>query len=384
MPYKVPFVDPRTHYARLKPEIDAAITGCLSQGDLVCRRQLQEFESHLAAFVGVKYAVGVNSGYHALHFALLGAGIGPGDEVITVAHTFVASVSAIVHCGATPVLVDVGADYNMDPEALERAVSPRTRAVMPVHLNGRICEMDAIQTIAHRHGLMVIEDAAQALGARYDGRGAGGWGLAGCFSFYPFKILGGFGDGGAITTNDPTLARAATLLRYNGEDRETGEYHYHGYTALLDNVQAAVLDVKLRHLPEWIAHRRHIAGLYRRGLSDVAGLGLPHFTGDRREEVYQNYVVRTAARDALRAFLHSQGIETLVHWPKPMWEHKGLGLHPPKLPETERLCREVLSLPMSAETSPEQVQMTVAAIREFFETRLCGSITARSPSSPAI
>ena len=369
MPYKVPFVDPRTHYARLKPEIDAAITGCLSQGDLVCRRQLQEFESHLAAFVGVKYAVGVNSGYHALHFALLGAGIGPGDEVITVAHTFVASVSAIVHCGATPVLVDVEADYNMDPEALERAVSPRTRAIMPVHLNGRICEMDAIQMIAHRHGLMVIEDAAQALGARYDGRGAGSWGLAGCFSFYPFKILGGFGDGGAITTNDPTLARAATLLRYNGEDRDTGEYHYHGYTALLDNVQAAVLDVKLRHLPEWIAHRRHIADLYRRGLSDVAGLRLPHFTGDRREEVYQNYVVRTAARDALRAFLHSQGIETLVHWPKPMWEHKGLGLHPPKLPETERLCREVLSLPMSAETSPEQVQMTVAAIREFFETR---------------
>jgi dTDP-4-amino-4,6-dideoxygalactose transaminase len=337
---------------------------CLSQGDLVCRRQLHDFEAHLASFVGVKYAVGVNSGYHALHFALLGAGIGPGDEVITVAHTFVATVSAIIHCGARPVFVDVGPDYNMDAEALERAVTPRTKAVMLVHLNGRLCDMEPILAFAQRRRLAVIEDAAQALGATYDGRCAGSFGQAGCFSFYPFKILGGFGDGGAITTNDPRVARMATLLRYNGEDRDTGEYHYHGYTALLDNVQAAVLDVKLRYLPEWIAHRRHIAALYRESLSDIPDVQLPHFADPRREDVYQNYVIRAPMRDRLRAHLKDEGIETLVHWPKPMWEHKDLRLDTPNLPATERLCREVLSLPMSAETTDEHVQITVNAIRD--------------------
>jgi dTDP-4-amino-4,6-dideoxygalactose transaminase len=366
MNYKVPFVDPRAHYAKLKPEIDAAIVACLSQGDLVCRSQLRDFEAHLASFVGVKYAVGVNSGYHALHFALLGAGIGPGDEVITVAHTFVATVSAIVHCGARPVLVDVGVDYNMDPDALDRAVTARTKAIIPVHLNGRPCDMEPVLSIARRHGLAVIEDAAQAVGATYEGRGAGSLGLAGCFSFYPFKVLGGFGDGGAITTNDAQIARAATLLRYNGEDRETGEYHHHGYTALLDNVQAAVLDVKLRYLPEWIAHRRRMAELYRSGLSDLAELRLPHFPDEGRYDIYQNYVVRTGSRDILRGYLQERGIETLVHWPKPMWEHKGLRLNAPRLPETEAICREVLSLPMSAETTDDQVRLTVEAIREFF------------------
>src|SRR5436309_5762326 len=258
MPYRVPFVDPRAHYRRYQTEIDAAINECLSHGDLIYRDQLRRFEENFAAFVGVRFAVGVNSGYHALHFALLGAGIGAGDEVITVAHTCVATISAIVHCGATPVLVDVGPDYNMDVPAVERAVTPRTRAILCVHLNGRMCAMDRILALASRHRLAVIEDAAQALGASYDGGRAGALGLAGCFSFYPFKILGGFGDGGALTTNDERVARLASLLRYNGEDRTTGEYHCHGYTALLDNVQAAVLDRKLFRLPEWIEYRRRI------------------------------------------------------------------------------------------------------------------------------
>lgn len=366
MGHRVPFVDPRAHYQAYREEIDAAIRECLEAGDLIYRRQLREFEEHLAAFVGVRYAVGLNSGYHALHFALLAAGIGPGDEVITVAHTFVATVSAIVHCGATPVLVDVGPDHTMDPAAVERATTPRTRALLPVHLNGRMCDMDALGAIAARHGLLVIEDAAQALGASVGGRGAGARGLAGCFSFYPFKILGGFGDGGALTTNDAHVARLASLLRYNGEDRETGEYHHHGYTALLDNVQAAVLDRKLRHLPSWIAHRRRVAARYHEGLAGIADLVLPPYDGNGRLDVFQNYVVRTSRRDALRAHLRDRGIETLVHWSKPMWEHKGLALPAPGLPETERLCREVISLPMSAETSERHVDVTIGAIREFF------------------
>ena len=369
MSYRVPFVDPHEHYRRLKPEIDAAFTETLARGDLVLRQQLKEFERHLAEFVGTRYAVGVNSGYHALHFSLLAAGVTAGDEVITVGHTFAATVSAIVHTGAAPVLVNVCSDYNMDPDALGGAITERTRAVIPVHLNGRVCEMDRIQEIAGRHRLVVIEDAAQALGAKFDGRMAGSFGAAGCFSFYPFKALGGLGDGGAVTTSDPDVARMVTLLRFNGEDRATGEFHTHGYTALLDNVNAAVLDVKLPHLPAWIEHRRRIAGLYRRRLAGVGDLALPHFDDSRHFDSYQNYVVRTARRDDLREFLRNEGVETLVHWPKPMWEHKGLSLVDPGMPETERICREVISLPLSAETTPEQVEIVAGAIRRFFRGR---------------
>jgi dTDP-4-amino-4,6-dideoxygalactose transaminase len=367
MTYKVPFVDPRKHYSNLKDEIDAAITDCLSKGDLIMRQQLEEYEEHLAEFVGTKYAVGVNSGYHALHLSLIAAGLGPGDEVITVAHTFVATISAIVHVGATPILIDVGKDYNMNIDEFERAITPRSRAVLPVHLNGRLCDMDRLMKITEEHNLIVIEDAAQSLGATYNGQVAGSFGLAGCFSHYPFKILGGFGDGGAVTTNDPEVAKIVSLLRYNGEDRETGEYHYHGYTALLDNVQAAVLDVKLKYLPEWIEWRQHIASLYQEGLSGVGDLVLPHFDGDQYFDAFQNYVIRTERRDELRTHLRENDVETLLHWPKPVWEHKGLELGEHDLPETADICREVISLPMSTETTEEHVQYTVKCIRGFYQ-----------------
>jgi dTDP-4-amino-4,6-dideoxygalactose transaminase len=364
--YRVPFVNAREHYGRYRTEFESAITDTLGKGDLIMRQQLRDFEAELAAFTGAAHAVGVNSGYHALHLSMLGAGLGPGDEVITVAHTFVATISAIVHCGATPVLVDVADDYNIDVAAFEAAITPRTRGVVPVHLNGRICDMGRIGAIAERHGLAVIEDAAQSLGATFDGRMAGSFGLSGCFSFYPFKILGCFGDGGAVTTSDPAIARAVTLLRYNGEDRETGEYHYHGYTALLDNVQAAVLSVKLKKLKGWIEHRRQIADAYRDALDGVGDLRLPHFDDPRFYDVYQNYVVRTARRDALREHLRASGVETLVHWPKPVWRHAALDLGELHLPNTEAICREVISLPMSAETTLEQVGIVADAVRAFF------------------
>jgi dTDP-4-amino-4,6-dideoxygalactose transaminase len=369
MRWKVPFVDPKEHYRNLKVEIDGAIIDCLTKGDLICRQHLREFESHFAAYVGVKYAVGLNSGYHALEFSLRAAGVGSGDEVIVPAHTFVATVSAVVNCGAKPVLVDVREDFNLDPAALETAITPRTKAVIPVHLNGRVCEMDRIMEISTRQGMAVIEDACQSLGASHKGRRAGSIGLAGCWSFYPFKILGGFGDGGAITTDDPYVARMASLLRYNGEDRETGEYHCHGQTALLDNVQAAVLDVKLRHLPQWIEHRRMIAELYRSGLAGIPDLRLPHFIEADCFDVFQNYVVRSKQRDGLREHLRRECIETLVSWPMPMWHHQALALGDLRLPETESICREVLSLPMSAETTPEHVDITVGAVRNFISAR---------------
>src|SRR5258708_17330712 len=235
MSYRVRFVKPDEHYARLKGHIDNVLFNCLSKGDLINRSQLKDFEENLAAFVGTKYAVGVNSGYHAIALSLLAAGIGPGDEVITVGHTFVATVSAIVHCGARPVLIDVRSDHNMDPDLIGAAIHPRTKAIIPVHLNGRICEMDRIQEIAEKHNLTIIEDAAQGLGATFKGKGGGSFGLTGCFSFYPFKMLGCFGDGGAVTTDDPDIATAIVRIRYNGADRGPGEYSYPGYTALLRN-----------------------------------------------------------------------------------------------------------------------------------------------------
>jgi len=368
MEYRVRFVEPDVHYRRIKEEIDSTIQDVLARGDLVYRDQLRQFERDLASYVGTKYAVGVSSGYHALHLSMFAAGIGPGDEVIVPAHTFVASVSAIIHTGAEPVLVDVGKDYNIDVDAVERAVTPRTKAVMPVHLNGRVCHMDQLMPIAEEHNLTVIEDAAQALGATFNKKCAGSFGLAGCFSFYPFKVLGAFGDAGAVTTNDEDLAVKIGRLRHNGEDRQTGEYHYHGYSCLMDNLQAAILSVKLKYLPDWLGRRRQIADMYHEGLSRLGDLRLPHFMENENQDIFQNYVVRTRRRDELVKHLKSNGVETLIHWPKPMWHHRGLGLITDNLPETEAICREVLSLPMNGEISDENVRYVTESIRSFFLT----------------
>lgn len=366
MPFRVRFVEPDTHYRRMKDEVDATLVDVLSRGDLINRRDLADFERNLAAYVGTRFAVGLNSGFHALHLACIAAGLGPGDEAIVPAHTFVASVSAIVHAGATPVLVDSSADFNMDLDSVERAITERTRAIMPVHLNGRLCDMDRTMALADKHNLKVIEDAAQALGATYRGKMAGSFGFAGCFSFYPFKALGAFGDAGALVTNDERVARMAACLRYNGEDRATGELHYHGFTCLLDNLQAAWLNVKLRYFPLWLARRRQLAARYSAGLSDVPELKLPHFPGAEYLDAFQNYVIRAEGRDELVRHLAENEVETLVQWRKPLWEHPGLKLGTPHLPGVERLCREVVSLPMNAEVSDESVDYTVETVRRFY------------------
>ena len=281
MAKKVKFVDPGKLYQMIKAELDAAYLEVMSQGDLIDRGQLKRFEENLAAFVGTKYAVGLNSGYDALHMSLRAAGIGTGDEVIVPAHTFVASASAIVNVGARPVLVDVGWDFNIDCGKIEEAITPRTKAIMAVHLNGYMADMARIMEFAGKYHLTVIEDACQSLGAQMLGQKAGSWGVTGCWSFYPFKILGGYGDGGAITTNDPEVALFATRMRFNGEDRQTGEYHGHGFTCLLDNLQAAFLDIKLKILPKWIERRKEIAERYRTGLADLPDLLLPHYDDPR-------------------------------------------------------------------------------------------------------
>ena len=366
MSYKVPFVAPRENYRRIKEEIDRAYFEVMKKGDLVNRHQLKSFEKNLAKFVGTKFAVGLNSGYDALHLSLRAAGIGPGDEVIVPAHTFVATCSAVVNVGATPVLVDVRKDFNIDVDRIEEAISSRTRGIIPVHLNGYMADMPRIMEIAARNRLAVIEDACQSLGSSLYGKRAGSWGLTGCWSFYPFKMLGGYGDGGAITTDDPEVALFATRMRYNGEDRETGEYHGHGFTCLLDNLQAAFLDVKLGHLPSWIERRKEIASRYRSSLSGISGLILPHYDRPGFDHVFQNYVVRSTAGDDFSEHMKRNGVEVLTQFRKPYYKHEALKLINRGFPETEVLSREVCSLPMNAEITNDEVEYVINTVRSFY------------------
>ena len=368
MTYTVPFVNYPEQYRRLENEIDAAIKDVLSKGDLILREQLRRFEERVAAFIGTKHAVGVSSGTDALMLSLKAAGIGDGDEVVTVAHTFVASIASVVHCGATPVLIDIGDDYNMDVGLVERAVTPRTRGVIPVHLNGRVCDMPRLMEISAARGLVVIEDAAQSLGASVDGVNSGTFGLTGCFSFYPAKILGCAGDGGLVATNSDDVAAKVRLYRDHGQNRATGDILHYGYTNRLDNLQAAILNVKLAYLPQWIERRRQIAGMYQIGLSDLQEVVTP--PAPEREgryfDVYQNYVIRARDRDRLAVYLKEKGIETLISNPKPVHHHKALGLDHFQLPKTERFADEVISLPMHTELSDEQVEYVTRSIHGFY------------------
>jgi dTDP-4-amino-4,6-dideoxygalactose transaminase len=363
----VKFVNPPRAYERIKSEIDAAYFDVMTKGDLVDRGQLRDFERDLAAFVGTKHAVGLNSGYDALHLSLRAAGLGPGDEVIVPAHTFVASCSAIVNAGATPVLVDVGTDFNIDVTKAEAAITPKTKGIMPVHLSGWMADMPAIMKLADKHHLIVVEDACQSLGASINGKGAGAWGLAGCWSFYPFKMLGGYGDGGAITTNDEALATWVRRMRYNGEDRYTGEYHGHGYTAILDNLQAAFLGVKLKHLPSWIVRRQEIAERYRKALSGLPGLLLPHYDRPGFTHVYQNYTVRSVHGDAFSNHLKANGIEVLTQFRKPYYRHGALALEDKGFPEVEALSREVCSLPIYPELEDDEIAYVIDTVKAFHQ-----------------
>jgi dTDP-4-amino-4,6-dideoxygalactose transaminase len=363
---KVRFVDPVKVYHMIKDEIDAAYFAVMEKGDLIDRGQLKSFEENLAKFVGTKYAVGLNSGYDALHMTLRAAGIGPGDEVIVPAHTFVATCSAVVNAGATPVLVDVGKDLNINCDLIEESITPRTRGIIPVHLSGWMADMPRVMEIAEKHGLVVVEDACQSLGSSANGKRAGAWGLTGCWSFYPFKILGGYGDGGAITTNDPAVAKYAQRMRYNGEDRDSGEYHGHGFTCLLDNMQAAFLDVKLRYLPGWIVKRKALAERYRQALSDLPDLLLPHYDRPGFDHVYQNYTLRTKQGSEFSDFMKANGIEVLTQFRKPYYKHESLKLVDRGFPETEALSREVCSLPMNVEITDEESEYVIAVVRKFY------------------
>ena len=363
----IPLVDLQADYALWRDEIDAAMARVLRSGWYILGQEVSQFETEFAAFCGVEHAVGVASGTDALLLALRAGGIGPGDEVITVAHTAVATVAAIELSGARPVLVDVTPDtYTLDPALIEPALTERTRAIVPVHLYGHSADLTPILDVARRHNLRVIEDCAQAHGATYQGRPVGSWGDAAAFSFYPTKNLGAIGDGGAIITHQADLAeRLRRLRQYGWRERYISDTP--GYNSRLDELQAAILRVKLRHLADSNMARHRLADQYALALHPLP-LVLPIQKPNCRH-VYHLYVVQTDRRDALREFLQGRGISSAIHYPMPIhlqpaYQHLGYG--PGSLPNTERLAGRILSLPLYPQLSPTAVAAVAQAIHDFY------------------
>ena len=360
----IPYVDLQTQYQSIKPEIDAAVLKVLASAQFILGEEVSAFEQEFAAYCNVREAVALNSGTSALHLALLAAGVGAGDEVITVPFTFVATAASIDYVGARPVFVDIEPDsFTMAPGAIEKAITPRTKAIMPVHLYGHPADMDPILEIARRRGLTVIEDAAQAHGAEYKGRRCGSMGDMAGFSFYPGKNLGAYGEGGALVTNDPALAKKVRLLRNWGEERRY-EHSLKAYNYRMDGIQGAILRVKLRYLEQWTEARRSHAAAYR-ALFEDSTIGTPEEGADCRH-VYHVFAVRLRNRDSTREHLQAAGIHTGVHYPIPVHlqpAYRDLGHRPGDFPVSEAVAREVLSLPIYPELTPAQRETVASAVR---------------------
>lgn len=362
----IPFVDLKAQYRSIKSEVDAAVQGVLDSCQFTLGSEVVAFEQEFAAYSGSLHGMGVNTGTSALHMALLAAGVGRGDEVITVPFTFVATVSAIDYTGAKAVFVDIDpVTYTMDPAQVEAAITQRTKAIIPVHLYGQCADMDPILAIAKKHGLVVIEDACQAHGAEYKGRRAGSMGDMGCFSFYPGKNLGAAGEGGMVVTANPEFARTVRMLRDWGAEKK---YHHvlKGYNFRMEAIQGAILRVKLRHLEQWTEARRAAAKRYDQLLAG-SDVGLPRQM-DYARHVYHIYAVRTTQRSALQEALTAKGIQTGIHYPFPVHllpAFADLGYPAGSFPHSERAAGEVLSLPMFPELSVEQSAQVSSAVHAF-------------------
>jgi dTDP-4-amino-4,6-dideoxygalactose transaminase len=361
----VPYVDLVAQHAPLKAEVLAAVERVLDSGRFILGDEVEQFEREFAALCGAEYAVGVNSGTDALVLALRALGIGPGDEVITVPNSFVASAGCIVLAGAQPVFVDVRGDLNIDPDLIEAAITPRTKAILVVHLTGRPAQMDRVMDVSRRYGLRVVEDAAQAVGAHFDNRTVGSFGDVGCFSLHPLKTLNACGDGGVVTTSDRDVYERLTRLRNIGLRTRDDASEWSG-NSRLDTMQAAILLVKLRHLHEWTARRRDNARFYQQALNDVVRVPVDE---PRECAVYHTFVVQTPGRDALKEHLAQAGIGSAVHYPIPIHLTtigRSLGYREGAFPMTERLAREILSLPVHQDLTRPQLEQVVEAVTDFF------------------
>lgn len=361
----IPFLDLKAQYQSIKPEIDAAIARVLETSQFVLGEEVATFEKEFASYCQCIHAVGVNSGTSALHLALLAAGVGPGDEVITVPFTFVATIAAIVYTGARPVFVDIDpVSFTMDVAQIEEKITRRTKVILPVHLYGQPADMDPIMEMARRHGLVVIEDAAQAHGAEYKGRRAGSIGDLGCFSFYPGKNLGAYGEGGAVTTNNLEYARKIRILRDWGAERKY-QHELKGYNYRLEGIQGAILRVKLRYLESWTEARRRHAVRYNELLIE-SGLRTPSVIPYARH-VFHIYAVRVPKRNSLQEALLGRGIQTAIHYPIPVHNQQAysdLGYKPGDFIWAERAADEVLSLPMYPEIAESQLEEVSESLKE--------------------
>ena len=363
----IPFVDLAAHHAPIRKQLEEAVGNVLTHGKYILGPEVDAFEKGFAALVGAKHGIGVSSGLDALRLAFEVVGLQPGDEVIVPGNTFIATALAVSALGAVPVLVDCDPDtYNINPKLIEAAITKKTKAICPVHLYGQAADMDAIMAIAKKHGLRVIEDACQAHGSRYKGKGCGSIGDMGAFSFYPGKNLGGMGDGGMITTNDDELAKAARQRRAYGEAKK---YHHveKGLNARLDTMQAAILGVKLPRLEASNAGRRKAAHAYDAGLKGIPNVVAPKIPADDLSHIYHLYVIRTTKREELQHFLHEKGIQTGIHYPiaihrQPAYAELASSID--RLPITEKYQHEILSLPMFPEITQAQIDRVCAAIRE--------------------
>ncbi|MCB2403408.1 aminotransferase class I/II-fold pyridoxal phosphate-dependent enzyme [Rhizobium leguminosarum] len=364
----IPFLDLKAQYQSIKSEIDAAVLGVLASGQYILGEEVARLEQEFADYCNVKHAIAVNTGTSALHLSLLAAGVGPGDEVITVPFTFVATVSAICYAGARPVFVDVEpVTLTMDPSQLEAKITPRTKAIIPVHLYGQMADMDAIKAIADHHGIAVIEDACQAHGAQYKGARAGSIGTSGCFSFYPGKNLGACGEGGMVVTNSDDQAKTMRMLRDWGQEQR---YHHllKGFNYRMDAIQGAILRIKLRHLEAWTEARRAHGRRYSLLLGGSANLRTPVEITDRRH-VYHVYAIRSRDRDQLQRVLSEEGIQSGLHYPIPVHlqkAHADLGYKAGDFPISEAAAREVLSLPIYPEMPAWHVDQVAAALENTY------------------
>ena len=367
----IPLVDLKAQYSTLKNEVDNAIQRVLNRGQFILGPEVRVFEEEMAAYCGTKFAVGVASGTDALLLALLACGIGLGDEIITTPFTFVATAETIVQCGAIPVFVDVNPrSFNMDPRNIEQSITPRTKAILPVHLYGQAVDMDPVMDLAQKYNLKVIEDCAQALGVEYKSRKVGSIGTAGCLSFFPSKTLGAYGDGGIVITNEPEIAETVNLLHKHGANTS---YYYllPGFNSRLDTLQAAILSVKLKRLDNWNELRRSKAALYTQLLSTIERINPPYIE-EFGKPIFNYYTIRLTdtrlRRNKLREHLESRGIQTMVYYPLSLHlqeAYKVLGYHPSDFPESEQAQEQVLSLPMYPELSEGQIQDIVAGIKDF-------------------
>ena len=365
----IPLVDLKTQYQALKKEIDAAIQEVLDQTNFILGDAVAKFEEKFAKFCDTKYCVGVASGTDALHLALRVLGIGKDAEVIAPANTFVATIFAISYVGAHPVLVDVNPqNFHLDLNKLEEKITAKTKAIIPVHLYGRAVEMEKLMALASKYNLKIIEDACQAHGASWQGKKVGSFGILGCFSFYPGKNLGAYGDGGAIVTSEPELYEKLRMMRNTGSPQK---YHHDaiGHNSRLDTLQAAVLNVKLKRLSEWNHQRLKNAKLYNQKLSTIKEVTVPEIPRDG-SHVFHLYVIRVSRRDDLLKFLNDRGVGASIHYPLPIYSLKAyphLGLTGKDFPITEQLSKEILSLPMYAELTEEQIDTIANLIKEFYQ-----------------